>query len=99
MKFPAQEHIKKRALIASTISACFVGFVYVAAILGGDAATKILLVLTLPPFNFMSALLPDDLRAVPAGFELVLLSAWLQIAVLLTLLFLAAQTLARRAAR
>lgn len=99
MKFPAQEHIKKRALIASTISACFVGFVYAAAIFGSRAATQILLVLILPRFNLMSALLPDDLRAVPAGFELVLLAAWLQIAVVLTLLFVGVRALAGRVAR
>lgn len=73
-------------LCGLAISAAFLGLVYVWAMVGYPRALALLLELTMPSFNLAAQVLgptaPDDLDGGAKMIYVLLLTAWLQIAVI-----------------
>lgn len=86
------------AFIAVNISTIIVMTLFWAAALGNESAANGLLMITLPQFNLASAMLPADLQSVPLSLQMVLASAILQIAIVLTVVIAGAWLLLRRSA-
>ncbi|MDP3228411.1 MAG: hypothetical protein Q8N13_10605 [Acidovorax sp.] len=90
------------ALIATTISAVVVMALYWGAAYGSDDALRMLLTLTLPQYNLVTALLPFEPEASSWGMEYLIGAVLVQNAVIFTALiftgWLLTSTLGRRAA-
>lgn len=96
MRTSTLKFIARTILATAVFSAAAVFALYVAALLGSQAAMTVLLVVILPEVNLASAMQPESASLFPGSLELTLVVAALQMAFLLTVLILGATLALRR---